>query len=72
MTTYLLPLLISLITLSLGIKVQCEYEPIQTRTHEKFYITEREVLVPTIYGVSLVVDDWDGSVSNYIKMGGSW
>ena len=65
-------LLVTLTVLTQGIKVQCESEKSSWDPNKKFRISERELLVDTIYGVSLVIDDWDGTVSAIIKNSGTW
>ena len=67
------PLLLLLGVLAVqGIKVQCEYEPNTWKPNQRFFLNDREVLVPTIYGLNLVIDDKDGTVSNSIKVLGTW
>jgi len=39
---------------------------------KNFKITDREVLVSTIYGVDVIVDGYDGTVSQNIKNSGQW
>lgn len=35
-------------------------------------MTDREVLVSTIYGVDVIVDGYDGTVSRNIQGSGQW
>ena len=61
-----------LLLLSRSVKVQCEYEPSSWQAQRKFKISQREALVPTIYGLDIIVDDWDGVVSKEIQNRGHW
>ena len=63
---------LTILCLSYSIKVQCEHEPSSWKPGQKFQITKREVMVPTIYNLDIVVDDLDGVVSRTIKETGTW
>ena len=53
-------------------KVQCQFETSNWQPGKRFYFSEREELVSTLYNMDIIVDKLDKTVSESIRNTGSW
>ena len=53
-------------------KVQCQFEPSNWDQDKNYQLSEREEIVSTIYGLDVVVDRLDKTVSQSIRAVGTW